>query len=282
MSWRHLLHVVGAVVGAIGASMLLSALVSAIYQEWSAALWIVAASAVTTVIGLVLWRLFDRPGELSTREGFAAVALAWIAIGLVGALPYLFTGSITNVTDAVFETVGGFSTTGSSVIPDPGAAPARDPVLAVVHPMDGRHGDHRAFHRGPASARHGRRAARPRRVARPDPRPAHAAFQGDRQAPVDRLRRLDGHRDGPAVVRRHDPLRGDQPRLHDHVHRRLQHERRIAERVQQLLPVDRDHLHGPRGDVVCRSLPGAPQTRRVLERPPRSASTSASPLSPRS
>jgi len=123
MSWRHLLHVVGAVVGAIGASMLISALVSAIYQEWSAALWILAAAALTTVIGFVLWRFFDRPGELSTREGFAAVALAWIAIGLVGALPYLFTGSITNVTDAVFETVGGFSTTGSSVIPDPALLP---------------------------------------------------------------------------------------------------------------------------------------------------------------
>ena len=123
MSWRHLLHVVGAVVGAIGLSMLASALVSAIYQEWSTALWIIAASAVTTILGAVLWRWFDRPGELSTREGFAAVALAWIAMGLVGALPYLFTGSITNVTDAVFETVGGFSTTGSSVVPDPALLP---------------------------------------------------------------------------------------------------------------------------------------------------------------
>ncbi len=123
MSWRHLLHVVGAVVGAIGVSMLASAVVSAIYQEWSTALWIVAASLVATVLGLVLWRWFDRPGELSTREGFAAVALAWIAMGLVGALPYLFTGSITNVTDAVFETVGGFTTTGSSVVPDPALLP---------------------------------------------------------------------------------------------------------------------------------------------------------------
>jgi trk system potassium uptake protein TrkH len=123
MSWRHLLHVVGAVVGAIGASMLVSALVSAVYQEWSAALWIVAAAVVTAAIGLVLWRFFDRPGELSTREAFAAVALAWISVGLVRALPYLFTGSITNVTDAVFETVGGFSTTGSSIIPDPSLLP---------------------------------------------------------------------------------------------------------------------------------------------------------------
>ncbi len=123
MAWRHLLNVVGAVIGAIGVTMLVSAGVSLIYQEWSTAVWITVAALVTTAIGLVLWRWFDRPGELSTREGFAAVALAWIAIGLVGALPYLFTESITNVTDAVFETVGGFTTTGSSVIPDPGALP---------------------------------------------------------------------------------------------------------------------------------------------------------------
>jgi trk system potassium uptake protein TrkH len=123
MSWRHLLHVVGAVIGAIGISMLASAVVSTIYQEWSTAAWIAAASLVTTVLGLVLWRWYDRPGELSTREGFAAVALAWMAMGLVGALPYLFTGAITNVTDAVFETVGGFTTTGSSVVPDPALLP---------------------------------------------------------------------------------------------------------------------------------------------------------------
>jgi trk system potassium uptake protein TrkH len=123
MSWRNLLHIAGAVVGAIGVSMLGAALVSVIYREWSTAGWIVAAAFVTGFIGFALWRLFDRPGELSTREGFAAVALAWIAIGVLGSLPYLFTGSITNVTDAVFETVSGFTTTGSSVVPDPAALP---------------------------------------------------------------------------------------------------------------------------------------------------------------
>jgi trk system potassium uptake protein TrkH len=123
MSWRHLLHIVGAVVGAVGFSMLASALVSIIYGEWSTAAEIAAAAVVTAAIGAGLWKLFDLPGELSTREGFAAVGLAWIAIGVLGALPYLFTGSITSITDAVFETVSGFTTTGASVIPDPGGLP---------------------------------------------------------------------------------------------------------------------------------------------------------------
>ncbi|MEN8233502.1 MAG: TrkH family potassium uptake protein [Actinomycetota bacterium] len=123
MSWRHLLHVVGAVVGGIGITMLASALVSVLYQEWSTALAITAAAVVTTVIGAALWKWFDRPGELSTREGFAAVALAWMAIGILGTLPYVFTQTIPNFTDAMFETVAGFTTTGASVIPDPGALP---------------------------------------------------------------------------------------------------------------------------------------------------------------
>jgi trk system potassium uptake protein TrkH len=119
MSWRHLLHVVGAVVTAIGVSMLSAMVVSLIYQEWSEAAWITAAAAVTLVVGVGLWKGFDRPGELSTREGFAAVGLAWAAMCLVGALPYLFTGSIDNITDAIFETTAGFTTTGASVIPNP-------------------------------------------------------------------------------------------------------------------------------------------------------------------
>ncbi len=123
MSWRHLLHIVGAVVGAIGVSMLFPALVSILYAEWSTAGQIAGAAAVTTAIGAALWKVFDRPGELSTREGFAAVGLSWIAIGLLGALPYLFTGSITSITDAVFETASGFTTTGASVVPDPGLLP---------------------------------------------------------------------------------------------------------------------------------------------------------------
>ena len=123
MSWRHLLHVVGAVLGAIGLSMFIPPIVSVIYQEWSDIPGLVGAAVVTSVIGFALWKYFDKPGELSTREGFAAVGMAWIAIALMGSLPYLFTGSITGITNAVFESAAGITTTGSSVVPDPSLLP---------------------------------------------------------------------------------------------------------------------------------------------------------------
>jgi trk system potassium uptake protein TrkH len=103
--------------------MLAAPIVSAMYREWSDIPGLLLAAAITSVVGFGLWRIFDRPGELSTREGFAAVGLAWIALALFGALPFLLTGTVGNVTDAVFEAAAGFTTTGASIIPDPGALP---------------------------------------------------------------------------------------------------------------------------------------------------------------
>ncbi len=123
MRLRHLLHVVGAVVAAVGLSMVAAVVAALLHREWQVALGIGGAAVTTALVGLAVWRLFDRPGELNTKEGFAAVGLAWIAICLFGALPYLFTGTIGNVTDAVFEASAGFTTTGASIIPDPGLLP---------------------------------------------------------------------------------------------------------------------------------------------------------------
>ena len=123
MSWRHLFHVVGAVVAATGVAMLVPVAVSLVYQEWSVAGWILTAAVITFLFGLLMWMVFDRPGELSTKEGFAAVGLAWIAIAAFGSLPYLLTGAIPDVTNAFFETAAGFTTTGASIVPDPSILP---------------------------------------------------------------------------------------------------------------------------------------------------------------
>ncbi|MFQ5947826.1 MAG: TrkH family potassium uptake protein, partial [Acidimicrobiia bacterium] len=119
MSARRLIYVIGSVVAAIGIAMLAAAVVALIYQEWTEAGGIALAAVVTTGVGGFAWRLLDRPGELTTREGFAAVGLSWFVITLFGTLPYLFTGSFDGMTNSFFETAAGFTTTGASVVPDP-------------------------------------------------------------------------------------------------------------------------------------------------------------------
>lgn len=58
-----------------------------------------------------------------TRDSYRITAALWIVASLLGAVPYLATGAVHSVTDAVFESVSGFTTTGSSVLADPAALP---------------------------------------------------------------------------------------------------------------------------------------------------------------
>jgi len=119
MSKRRLALIVFAVVEATGAAMLSAALVGVVYREWDAAGSIAVAAAATVVAGDLGRRFVGRAGELSTREGFAAVGISWFTMTFVGTLPFLVTGAIPNLTDAFFETAAGFTTTGSSVVADP-------------------------------------------------------------------------------------------------------------------------------------------------------------------
>ena len=74
---------------------------------------------ITAAIGVSLflstYKSNDRSGK---REGFMAVTLSWISISLMGALPFIFNGDVDNFTDAFFESMSGFSTTGMSILKD--------------------------------------------------------------------------------------------------------------------------------------------------------------------
>ena len=119
MSARSLAHVVGAVVAIVGVVMLAPAAVAVVYREWADTAPLVLAAGITFAVGYGLRRSIGRPRELSTREAFAAVGLVWLLVAVLGALPFLLTGSITSVTNAVFESASGFTATGASVVPDP-------------------------------------------------------------------------------------------------------------------------------------------------------------------
>ena len=78
------------------------------------------ASAITALSGLVFFfatrARFNR--DLRPREGFAIVTLAWTSFALFGCLPFLIHGSIPSFTDAFFETMSGFTTTGATILVD--------------------------------------------------------------------------------------------------------------------------------------------------------------------
>lgn len=101
-----------------GAFMFISAAISLYYEEKSAQ-GIFIAGLVTILVGL-LFR-FTTKGfkkEVKKREGYIVVTLGWILMSLSGTLPYLFTESIGTFTNAFFETISGYTTTGASILND--------------------------------------------------------------------------------------------------------------------------------------------------------------------
>ncbi len=121
MSARRLIYVVGAVVAGVGLAMVPAGGVALVYREWGQAVAILLAGLFTVVVGAFAWRSVGRPGELTVREGFAAVGLSWFAMTVFGTLPYLFSGGLDGITNAFFETAAGFTTTGASVVSQPEA-----------------------------------------------------------------------------------------------------------------------------------------------------------------
>ncbi|MBI4810500.1 MAG: TrkH family potassium uptake protein [Ignavibacteriales bacterium] len=77
------------------------------------------SSGISIITGFVIWLLLKQPDQrLGSKEGFLIATSGWIAISVFGTLPYLISGSIPVFTDAFFETISGFTTTGASILND--------------------------------------------------------------------------------------------------------------------------------------------------------------------
>lgn len=100
----------------LGIALLLPLMVGLLYGETEAWSFGIAAG-LSLVIGGIGWRITGGSGrDLQIREGFAIVALTWWVLSLIGALPYIFSGVLDSYTDAFFETMSGFSTTGATIL----------------------------------------------------------------------------------------------------------------------------------------------------------------------
>lgn len=98
--------------------MLIATLISGIYKD-GVTLKLFLSGAVTLLIGtFIMMNTRNHRKEMNKREGYIVVAFGWIVMSLSGTLPYLITESIPSFTDAFFETMSGYTTTGASILND--------------------------------------------------------------------------------------------------------------------------------------------------------------------
>lgn len=115
MNKKMILYILGKMLGIEGLLLLIPALVSIIYGEESATAFI-ATSMILLIIYILTGRKKIEGTGLYAKEGLVIVAFAWILWSVFGAIPFVLSGSIPNYIDALFETVSGFTTTGSTLL----------------------------------------------------------------------------------------------------------------------------------------------------------------------
>ena len=124
MNLKIILKIIGFLLILNGLAML-TALPFSFYYQSNDIFAILVSGLGTALFGSLLWFFIKtNPDEdISKRDGYLIVTLGWIASSLVGTLPYMIHGSIPSFTDAFFETMSGFTTTGASILKDIEAVP---------------------------------------------------------------------------------------------------------------------------------------------------------------
>ena len=109
-------YILGCVLLVEGVLLLPVCLVGAIYRE-TVALWYLVTAFSALLAGFLLCRRKPEDTTLYLKEGCVSTALSWMLMSLVGCLPLWISGEIPCFTDALFEMVSGFTTTGASIVP---------------------------------------------------------------------------------------------------------------------------------------------------------------------
>lgn len=117
MNYTAITNVLGKLLIITGTSLLAPIFCSLIYGEDDLNA-LVATAVITIAIGVPLWMAFRRHHDLNIKDGFFIAFFGWILISAVSALPFIFHGSIPSFTDAFFEMMSGYTTTGATILTD--------------------------------------------------------------------------------------------------------------------------------------------------------------------
>ena len=117
MRWRYILSTVGILTLFFGLTMIFPLFFGLYYKDQSV-IPLLKSLGITMIAGFSLFICFrgTKAEFVTQREGMAIVAVGWTAVGLFGAFPFYIGGEIPSFVDAFFESVSGFTTTGSSVL----------------------------------------------------------------------------------------------------------------------------------------------------------------------
>ncbi|WP_312699393.1 potassium transporter TrkG, partial [Sedimentibacter sp.] len=100
------------------AILMIPSLIIAIYDNSYDVQGFLVSIIIAGAIGLILKNLKSDINDMRKREGYATVAICWLVMSLIGALPFFISRAIPSYVDALFETISGFTTTGSSILRD--------------------------------------------------------------------------------------------------------------------------------------------------------------------
>ena len=118
INWKMISKIMGFLLFIEAGFLTLCTLLSFYYQETDLNAFIIS-TLITIAVGIPLTYVGkDAERKLSRKDGYVVVTFAWIIFSLFGMLPYYISGYIPNLTNAFFETMSGFSTTGASILDD--------------------------------------------------------------------------------------------------------------------------------------------------------------------
>ena len=115
MNYSMIRYILASVLQFEGAFMLLPVIVAAAYREKQGFIYLLIA-LICLALGYLGRRKKAKKDVFYSKEGFVAVSLSWLLLSFVGAVPFVVTGEIPFYLDALFETISGFTTTGSSIL----------------------------------------------------------------------------------------------------------------------------------------------------------------------
>lgn len=118
MNYAMIRYMLGWVCCFEGTFMILPLMTALIYGEQRSGLSFLAVMAACGLIGSAAIRKKPKTKMMYAREGLVIVALSWIVLSILGALPFVISGEIPSYVDALFETISGFTTTGASILTD--------------------------------------------------------------------------------------------------------------------------------------------------------------------